>query len=364
MKKVIHVIAPGGLAGAERVVLGGVDALRAYGAHHVELVVLDETRAPGSYEAFANAARARAIELHRIPANARIELSAIRELSKVLRDADVVHAHGPKALAWSWAAKRMRTKLVTTHHGNLSGDLKARAYEEISIALYKRCDLVMAVDEVNHAKLARQVGAARVALVENFLALEAPTPRVRAGKGRPSLLSLGRLSREKGLSVLLSAMADARAEIALTIAGDGPLRGELEAQVKQLGLEQRVQFLGFVEDVPALLERHDGLAMPSYREGMPMALIEALSAGLPVLATDVGGIPSIVRPNVNAVLSSAGDITGMARAIETFVHHHARLAAGAYESAYATRNRFSSSRWARQSSNHYDRLCGETRGDL
>ena len=360
-EKIMHVIAPGGLAGAERVVLGGIDALRADGEHEVELVVLEERRAPESYALFASAARAYGIHPHVIPTRAQVELSAIRHLHHKLCQASIVHAHGHKALAWSWAAKPKSTRIVTTHHGDLSGNLKAKFYEELSLKIYRRCDLVFAVDEANQARLMQLLGERDVALVENFLAMSAPAPRVRRVKGPLSLLALGRLSKEKGLDTLIEAIARCGKSVTLDIAGDGPMRGALERQVRELGLEHRVTFLGFVDAVRALLETHDALAMPSHREGMPMALIEALSAGLPILATNVGGIPSIVRPGEDAILTKAGDATLMARALERFVIHYPTLAAGAFESAFKTRHRFSAKRWSKQTNAHYTNLI-DSRG--
>lgn len=360
--KIIHVIAPGGLAGAERVVLGGIDALRAEGEHEVELVVLDERRAPESFAVFASAARAYGIHPVVIPTRSQIELSAIRALYHKLRGAHLVHAHGPKALAWCWAAKPRATRFVTTHHGDISGDLKAKFYEELSHKIYRRCDRVFAVDEANRERLAKILGEDKVALVENFLAVRAPAPRVRRPSGALSMLSLGRLSREKGLDTLIEALAKCRHDITLDIAGDGPMRGELEAKVKALSLEHRVRFLGFVDNVHGLLETHDALAMPSHREGMPMALIEALSAGLPILATDVGGIPSIVRPGKDALLTPAGDVTRMARALERFALQHRQLASGAFESAFTTRHRFSARRWSKQTNAHYTSLIESSCG--
>ena len=110
--------------------------------------------------------------------------------------------------------------------------------------------------------------------------------------------STGRLRWEKGFDVLLPAFAElrrAQPNAHLVIAGDGSDKSSLEAQATQLGLGQSVHFLGFRKDVPAILSVLDGYVLASRSEGLGTAILEALAAGLPVVATNVGGIPDSVH---------------------------------------------------------------------
>ncbi len=107
------------------------------------------------------------------------------------------------------------------------------------------------------------------------------------------VLSVGRLTEQKGHIYLLEAIPGIIEQFPSTvfaIAGDGPLRAELEARAERLGISKSVHFLGMRSDVPALLQMAHIFALPSLWEGLPIALLEAMAAGLPVVATRVEGV--------------------------------------------------------------------------
>lgn len=127
--------------------------------------------------------------------------------------------------------------------------------------------------------------------------------------------TVARLAPEKGLVDLVNAMAQVREAIPnarLMLVGDGPLRPELEQRVESLGLRDTVHFLGFRRDIPELLHVMDIFAFPSHREGLGMALVEAMAAGLPVVATAVGGIPEVVEYDVTGSLVPPREIDALA----------------------------------------------------
>jgi glycosyltransferase involved in cell wall biosynthesis len=129
---------------------------------------------------------------------------------------------------------------------------------------------------------------------------------------------VARLSPEKDIATLLGAVALAAREhppLRLEIAGDGPLRAELEAEASALGIADRVTFLGEVGDVPALLWRASLLALSSRTEGIALTLLEAMARGLPVVATAVGGNPEVVEDGRTGLLVPPGDSQALARAI-------------------------------------------------
>ena len=142
------------------------------------------------------------------------------------------------------------------------------------------------------------VPAATVVHIDNGLVLppsHPPTGPVR------TLLFVGLLVPRKGVHLLLDAFADAVGQglpddVTLTVVGDGEQAAALAAQAQRLGLGERVELLGFRDDVPALLATHDAFVLPSTMEQQPLVLVEAMGAGLPVLATDVGGVADLVGP--------------------------------------------------------------------
>ncbi|HMP08340.1 MAG TPA: glycosyltransferase, partial [Lacipirellulaceae bacterium] len=112
------------------------------------------------------------------------------------------------------------------------------------------------------------------------------------------LVAVARLSPEKGIGTLLEAAAVAREttpDLRVEIAGDGPCRDALLRQRDELGLDDCVEFLGQIEDVPSLLHRARMFVLPSDSEGIALTLLEAMAAGLPVIATRVGGTAEAVR---------------------------------------------------------------------
>ena len=136
--------------------------------------------------------------------------------------------------------------------------------------------------------------------------------------GRLRMVFVGRLSPVKGLRVLIAALADPRLsglELTLDIIGDGEDRRHLEAAAAPLG--DRVRFLGYrsQDEVADLLAGSDALVLPSFAEGLPVVLMEALAAGKPVIATRVAGVAELVEDGVSGLLVHAGDAGGLAAAI-------------------------------------------------
>lgn len=134
------------------------------------------------------------------------------------------------------------------------------------------------------------------------------------------LVSIGRLAEQKGQILLVDALAaavSAGAGASLTLVGDGPMRGAIEARIADRGLGDRVTITGWVDEarVRAELAAAHALVMPSFAEGLPMVIMEAMAAGRPVLSTYVAGIPELVRPGETGWLVPAGDASALAAAI-------------------------------------------------
>ena len=136
-------------------------------------------------------------------------------------------------------------------------------------------------------------------------------PRRHEGRGS-RLLFVGRLAAVKGLPVLLEAVAHLakdRQDVTLVVAGDGPDRAKLEAQAKRLGIGSRVEFRGYQSQaqVREVLRQTDVFAMASFAEGVPVVLMEAMAAGVPVIATRIAGVPELVEDGVSGFLVPPGE---------------------------------------------------------
>jgi len=222
---------------------------------------------------------------------------------------NVLHSHGYKGnILFGLLPRQLRRlPMVTTVHGWTStGRWQSRmALYEALDGLSLRCiDRVVVVNEgmLAHPRLqGRRAG--KVQIINNGLS-EAPVAApvldpeiVRFCQRGPTLGAIGRLSPEKGFDVLLQAFALCRSkqpQVRLLILGEGGERLRLEALVKELGLSDYVAMPGYRPGASAYLPLLRGLVLSSHTEGLPMILLEAMQAGIPIAATAVGGIPSVL----------------------------------------------------------------------
>jgi glycosyltransferase involved in cell wall biosynthesis len=134
--------------------------------------------------------------------------------------------------------------------------------------------------------------------------------------------TIGRLDPVKDQTGLIAAFAGlARSETSAVVAivGEGPSRAALEGEIGERGLADRVRLLGERRDIPALLRAFDVFVLPSRAEGMSNTILEAMATGLPVIATDVGGNPELVEPEMTGCLVPSGNPQALETALRTYV---------------------------------------------
>ena len=355
--RVSHIIAPGPMAGAENVVLQGCAALVSRG-HALSLLVMVDERCPQHGEQFMEVARAKGIPVRALRLRGRVDLGALVKLRAALKGqgAEVVHAHGYKALVYALLARSKHSPLVVTHHGETGHDSLARFYEGLARTLYRLVDRVFSVSNATtEALVASGVGRATLRTVPTPVSLPAPNPELERKRPEGALLFVGRLSEEKGLDVLLRALASSRApkQLTLDVAGDGPCADQWKALSTSFGLEGRVRWLGMRRDIPELLAQTQMLVLPSLREGLPLAVLEAASCEVPVLASRVGGVPEAVWEGETAVLVAPGDVDAWSKALEALPMQTASLRDGARRRGAEVRARHAPERWAELTTRHY-----------
>lgn len=209
------------------------------------------------------------------------------------------------------------------HVGRLGGyyDLK----------YYRRCDHLIANTRDIVAHIVRNGWPAdRVHYLPNFVVEESAPPVPRASLATPEdaplALALGRLHRNKGFDVLLEAVAKVPL-LFFWIAGEGEERASLEARAVALGIEARVRFLGWRDDVPALLASCDLLAVPSRHEPLGNVVLEAWAAGVPVAATASEGPRALIREGESGLLVPVEDADALAVALRRLVEDRGLRAA-------------------------------------
>jgi glycosyltransferase involved in cell wall biosynthesis len=166
-----------------------------------------------------------------------------------------------------------------------------------------------------------------VHVIPNGIRADQFNARTFAGRPVRTFLTVANLRPEKAHEVLLSAAAQLRSrypQIQFLIAGDGPRAAELQALAARLGVQAHVTFLGHREDVPALLARADAFVLPSRSEAFPNGAIEAMAAGLPVVASAVGGLLDLIEDGRTGLLVRPDDAAALAAAVESLVLSPAR----------------------------------------
>jgi glycosyltransferase involved in cell wall biosynthesis len=251
------------------------------------------------------------------------ERAAIARLCRQLRP-DVVHTHGyrPDVLD-AGIARRLGIPVVTTVHGFTGGGWKDRVYEWLQCRAFRHFDAVVAVSRSLVDRLTRAgVPRSRIHEVRNAWSPLAPVldrTAARRALGLPrdgfAIGWVGRLSHEKGPDVLVDALPHLQdLPLIASAVGDGVMRIPLQARARALGLNGRIRWHGAVLDVARVLPAFDAFVLSSRTEGTPMVLFEAMAAGVPIVATAVGGVPDVVSPE-EAVLVAPADPFALAAAI-------------------------------------------------
>ncbi len=265
----------------------------------------------------------------------------------VKQKVDIVHTHTSKAgFIGRIAAKYCKIPIIihTTHgliyipDSNIPGIPDFSIVNKMFLILerwagkYTDALTVLSNAEKKMCHTLNLANEQKVHTISNGIDLERYTKNEDAGNAvRKSLgidqseiviLSVGRLTSEKGHSFLLKGffrLLDRHESIRLIIAGDGPERINLESQISDSSNTQNVIFSGYSNDIPSLLSAADIFVLPSLYEGFGLAIIEAMAVGLPVIASNVGGIPEIINSKNNGFLFKKGDVTELTEQLNELV---------------------------------------------
>jgi glycosyltransferase involved in cell wall biosynthesis len=253
---------------------------------------------------------------------------ALRELTDRLKKAEsdllVTHTFKPNCLG-RIAARRLGIPCIVVSRGWTWENLKVRVYETMDRVNLRFVDHVVAVSE-GQAEKVRKAGVPgpRMSVIRNAARLNAfakPDPEYRTklrsffpGDVGSIVVGAGRLSPEKGFAVLVEAAASVP-NAGFAIFGEGVERPAMEARIRELGLADRVVLPGFTGELDKYLPWADAVALPSFTEGLPNVALEASAAGIPVVATAVGGTPEVVADGETGFLVPSGNPAMLAERI-------------------------------------------------
>ncbi len=267
---------------------------------------------------------------------------AVKQHEVALREQlDILHVHYAIPHAPSaFLAKQMleddhEIKVITTLHGT---DITLVGLESSFFTVTKfsieRSDAVTAVSEFLRDATYREFECARcdIQVIPNFVNLgqyrPAPEPRTCpiAPADHKILVHVSNFRPVKRLPDVVRVFAGVRRQMpaVLVLAGDGPQRPEAEAEAERLGVANDVRFPGKVDAVPELLQCADLFLLPSESESFGLSALEAMACGVPVIATDTGGIPEVVRDGVTGILKPIGDVDAMAKSAVELLRDEAR----------------------------------------
>ena len=227
---------------------------------------------------------------------------------------DIVHVHFGDRAVRGLARAATGARIVRHLHGRI---LEPKGLAPISFSC-KGADAVVAVSK---AVAERVIDGKPRVIYAGVATVEVGPPRSRTD-AKLVLGTAGRLVKLKGIEYLLRASARLKQEfpaLEVQIAGTGPELKELQAEVSRLGLEGRVRFLGWIEDVATVLSSWDVFVMPSLEEGFPIAALNAMAAGLPVVATKVGGVPELIEDGSSGLLVEPRDLEALVAALGTLL---------------------------------------------
>ncbi|MCE9556460.1 MAG: glycosyltransferase family 4 protein [Planctomycetes bacterium] len=305
-----------------------------------------------------------------------LDLSIPRAMLKICREYDVRiwHAHDYKSnLIGLMLRPFHRMRLVTTVHGWVKHTARTPLYYSVDRFSLRRYEHVIGVSEDLVARC-RKMGVRdeRLSFIPNGIdentfrrrqpAAESELRRQQGvPPGRLLLGAMGRLSAEKGFDLLIRAvhtLVQEGQDLELWIAGEGDHRPALEKLIAELGAGQRIKLLGFCEDTIAVFNALDVFVLSSLREGLPNVVLEAMAMEVPVVATRVAGIPSLLTHGDTGLLCDCDDLTDLTVALRQMCGDAALRSQLAAAARKLIEEQYSFSRRMMREKAIYDRLLG------
>ncbi len=318
---IAHLIESDGPGGAERMVASLAARLQAAGLENVVI-------APAAGEGWlARELQGTGVQVEPFHLDRPISPALARWLTDTLRRRGVALAHSHEfmmAVYGAWAARRAGIPHVVTMHGSryYAGRLRRRAAMRVAAAL---SGSVVAVSQTLTRQLSRDLwlGASRIVTLPNG-ARPAPVTQcslrdeLRLGNADQLAVSVGSLYPDKGHGYLVDALAvlaERLPRLHIAVAGRGELEGPLRARAQALHVSDRFHLLGLRSDIGNVLAAADVFVLPSLSEALPLALLEAMLAELPIIATAVGEVPTVLAGGQAGVLVPPADAGALASAI-------------------------------------------------
>lgn len=333
MERVLHLRSSSRFVGLERLMLQLAPSLRQEGFDIRVVVFYRRQGLMPSLHPMVVEAQRRGIEAEQLDGGPRLPLRGVLYIAdKLSREGfSLLHTHDYKTdLLGLIAAGLAGVPCVATVHGYVFVSRRVRIYRMLDLLALRFFSKIITVsDDLRREFLAAGLPGEKVVTAHNVIDAEAlasqnaqiaPHLRQQLGIGldQPLIAVVARLIPGKGHRYFLEAarrVLQTWPEARFLVVGEGHLRGKLESLSIALGIQHAVSFLGFRQDVAALMKASDLIVLPSLEEGLPVVLLEALALARPVVATAVGGVPGVVRHQETGLLVPPKDQKQLAEAM-------------------------------------------------
>lgn len=322
---VLQLISSEGFYGAESMLCTLARSLAGLGCEPI-VGVFRDSRNP--HVEVAEAASQSQLRIEMVPCEGRWDWSTVKRIRTILEECsvDVLHTHGYKADLYGYlAGLRLDVVRVSTCHNWPDPKLRMQTYARLDRLALRNFDEVTTPSPDVAGILQRSgVQENRLSFIRNGVDVPAfrdaaPTLRQELGFDRHPIVGfVGRLVPEKGGAELIQAAKQVLAtqpDVRFVFVGDGRMRQEWLDLATRLGVAANVVFAGVRQDMPGVYASFDIFALPSFKEAMPMSVLEAMSAGRPVIATAVGAVPELVADQQTGLLCAPGDADSLSGAI-------------------------------------------------
>lgn len=363
--RVIHLISSGGYYGAESMIVNLTERLNRDGCP-AGLAAFRNSQNP--HTEIAERAAQRGIPAFVLDCRGQIDPATVREIRDALyrHGADILHTHGSKANMYGWlAARKLKVALVATYHMAWPDrDWRLYLYHLLDrFVLHAFRRIVVVSEPVGRSLVGAGLGDRKIIRIANGIDLK-PFEQARRPRGdwegRPVIGLVGRLTPAKGHVYLIEAartILERYPNATFYFAGDGSERDRLGQLAESAGVAGNVTFAGNQSDMPAVYRSLDLLVLPSIVEGLPMTILEALASDLPVVASSVGDIPSVIRHEETGLLVPKADSRALAEAILDLLDHPAKALRMAAAGRALVEQDFNSEETARRYRAVYDAVC-------
>ncbi len=368
--KILHLLSSRGLYGAERVL---INLMEHYDTKifTTYMVLLQDSKAPAND--LIETATERGVHSISIPCGKWIDINAFKLVCEIIKNEgiDIVHCNEMKSRLYGlFMSLIFHIPVITTHHNWIRNKLSTTIFEYFDAVYIRFIDRIIPVSTSVKNDLRKvAVPEKRMSVILNGINVrefvknkqKAANLRNRLNIGDSEYVvgSVGRLSVEKGHRYFLKAahkVLTKMQNVRFVIVGEGELTDELMEFARKLGIEENIIFAGYQNDVTQFYSMMDICVLPSLIEGTPMALMEAMATGVPMIASAVGGVPDIINNKENGILVEPRNHNAISNAILLLLQDRVTCDKISKNARMTILERYSSDRMTRQYENEYRKL--------